>query len=100
MGHAWPLTRACACTRLIRRQLATPVHETCLRADTCVRAPDQETAGARDAEVAALRGALAQYEARIRALELSNYSLGLHLRQATGAAAGPDPLNRRPPDVY
>ena len=41
--------------------------------------------GQRDAEVAAMRAALAQYEAKVRALELSNYSLSLHLRAATEA---------------
>ena len=63
----------------------------------------QEAVGARDAEVAAMRGALQQYEAKIRALELSNYSLSLHLRQATGppgSHGGLGPLDRRPPDVY
>ena len=57
--------------------------------------------GQRDAEVAAMRAALAQYEAKVRALELSNYSLSLHLRAATEAGRGGlDAQNWRPPDVY
>ena len=59
----------------------------------------QEACGAKDAELASLRAALAQYEQKIRTLELSNYSLSMHLRQATETGRGFD-SGQRPPDVY
>lgn len=57
-----------------------------------------QEAGARDAEVAALTATVAQYQERMRSLELSNYSLALHLSKATdGSALQP---GHRPPDVF
>lgn len=59
----------------------------------------QEACGAKDAEISSLRSALAQYEQKVRTLELSNYSLSMHLRQATETGRGFD-TGQRPPDVY
>ena len=59
----------------------------------------QEACAAKDAELASLRAALAQYEQKVRTLELSNYSLSMHLRQATETGRGFD-SGQRPPDVY
>jgi hypothetical protein len=53
----------------------------------------------KEAEVASLRAVLAEYEQKIRTLELSNYSLSMHLRQATESGRGFD-ASQRPPDVY
>ena len=56
---------------------------------------------AKDAELAAGRAALAAAQERAHGLELANYSLGLHLRQATSsAAAGGFGGGPRPPDVF
>jgi hypothetical protein len=57
----------------------------------------QESA-ARDHELASLKTAVVQYQERLRHLELSNYSLALHLQKATGDAAVARGHN--PPDVY
>lgn len=59
----------------------------------------QEAITSKDAEVASLRSMLVEYEQKIRALELSNYSLSMHLRQATESGRGFD-TGQRPPDVY
>jgi len=57
----------------------------------------QESA-TRDQELGALKQAVVQYQERLRHLELSNYSLALHLQKATGdAQVAP---GHRPPDVY
>ena len=53
----------------------------------------------KDAELAALRSALQQYEQKIKALELTNYSLSMHLRQSTEANQS-FTLGQQPPDVY
>ena len=53
----------------------------------------------KDSELAALRSALQQYEQKVKALELTNYSLSMHLRQATEANQTFG-LGQRPPDVY
>jgi hypothetical protein len=57
-----------------------------------------QEAGAKEQELAALKQAVAQYQERLRHLELSNYSLALHLQKATGDA--PVAPGHRPPDVY
>ena len=59
----------------------------------------QEGAG-REAEVAGLKAAVAQYQERLRHLEMSNYSLALHLQKAAGGAQGHVATGHRPPDVY
>lgn len=59
----------------------------------------QDAVHSKDAELAALRSALQQYEQKIKALELTNYSLSMHLRQATEANQGFS-LGQQPPDVY
>ena len=58
----------------------------------------QEAVQTKDSELAALRSALQQYEQKVKALELTNYSLSMHLRQATEAHSFS--LGQRPPDVY
>lgn len=61
----------------------------------------QEAVLAKDSELAAGRAALAALQERAHGLELANYSLALHLRQATsGAAAGGFGGGPRPPDVF
>mmetsp|Transcript_34111 Transcript_34111/g.96671 ORF Transcript_34111/g.96671 Transcript_34111/m.96671 type:complete len:312 (-) Transcript_34111:132-1067(-) len=50
----------------------------------------------KEAQLAALQQALAQQQEKIRVLELSNYSLNMHLRQA---ASNPMPQHRHP-DVF
>jgi len=52
---------------------------------------------AAEAEVGQLKTLLGQYQEQVRALEVSNYSLAMHLQQATGGSALG---NSRPPDVY
>jgi len=52
----------------------------------------------REAEVAALKQAVGQYQERLKQMELSNYSLALHLSKATGGS-GLQP-GQRPPDVF
>lgn len=47
----------------------------------------QEAAG-KEQELAGLRAMVGQYQERLRALELSNYSLALHLQKATGGGGG------------
>ena len=70
-----------------------------------VKAPEQvpnslqEAVQTKDAELAALRSALQQYEQKVKALELTNYSLSMHLRQATEANHSFS-LGHRPPDVF
>ena len=59
----------------------------------------QEAVQTKDSELAALRSALQQYEQKVKALELTNYSLSMHLRQATEANHSFS-LGQRPPDVY
>ena len=50
-------------------------------------------------EAAGLRSQLAQYEAKVHSLELTNYSLAMHLRAATGGASF-SMTSGRPPDVF
>jgi len=50
----------------------------------------------KDDQLAALQQTLGQYQERIRSLEISNYSLSLHLRQA---GSNPMPQHRHP-DVF
>ena len=59
----------------------------------------QDAVHSKDAELAALRSALQQYEQKVKALELTNYSLSMHLRQATEANQSFH-LGQQPPDVY
>ncbi|KXZ46549.1 hypothetical protein GPECTOR_42g756 [Gonium pectorale] len=56
----------------------------------------QERAG-QEAEVAQLKGLLAQYQEQIRTLQVSNYSLSLHLQKATNSGVISGPHN---PDVF
>ncbi|CAD7705403.1 unnamed protein product [Ostreobium quekettii] len=53
--------------------------------------------GTKDQEIQRMRDMLAQYQDRLRSLELSNYSLTMHLQRATGPPFGPN--NGGPPDV-
>jgi len=57
-----------------------------------------QEAGQKEAELAGLRQMVNQYQERLRALELSNYSLALHLQKATDSAAVPTSNHR--PDVF
>ena len=61
--------------------------------------PMQDVVHSKDAELAAQRSALQQYEQKVKALELTNYSLSMHLRQATEANQSFN-LGQQPPDVY
>lgn len=56
-----------------------------------------EAAVSREQEVAALKQSVAQYQERLRTLEMNNYSLALHLQKATSAGVL---SNQRPPDVF
>jgi hypothetical protein len=56
-----------------------------------------QEASAKDQEVAGLKQLLGQYQERLRHLELSNYSLALHLQKATDDRSQP---TNRPPDVF
>eukprot|EP00879_Flechtneria_rotunda_P011450 GHRR01011962.1.p1 GENE.GHRR01011962.1~~GHRR01011962.1.p1 ORF type:complete len:214 (+),score=93.66 GHRR01011962.1:592-1233(+) len=60
----------------------------------------QEAASTKDQEVAGLKQLLGQYQERLRHLELSNYSLALHLQKATGDRPPGGGLSHRPPDVF
>lgn len=51
-----------------------------------------------DQEVEQLRMMLGQYQEQIRTLQMNNYSLALHLQQATNDAALAS--GNRPPDVF
>eukprot|EP00955_Chlamydomonas_euryale_P051339 354857-Chlamydomonas_euryale.AAC.23 len=53
---------------------------------------------AAEAELGQMSAVMAQYREQIRTLELSNYSLTMHLQQAT--AGGTLEGSGRPPDVY
>jgi len=57
----------------------------------------QELSG-KEQELQRMREMLAHYQDRLRTLELSNYSLTVHLQQATGPPFGPG--NGGPPDVF
>jgi hypothetical protein len=48
-------------------------------------------------ELAHMRGMLGQYQEKMKQLELANYSLAMHLQQATASSSMP---HHRPPDVY
>lgn len=52
-------------------------------------------AGEKDLQIVQQQGLLEQYQERVRTLELSNYSLSIHLKQATGMCS----MDRGPPDV-
>lgn len=54
--------------------------------------------GTKDQEIQRMRDMLTQYQDRLRSLELSNYSLKMHLQRATGPPFGPN--NGGPPDVF
>ena len=54
---------------------------------------------ARGADVNELRNELAECRAKVHALEVANYSLGLHLKQATSAGGGHGHSSSNP-DVY
>lgn len=56
-----------------------------------------QEAQAKDQEVVALKQMLAQYQERLRNLEMSNYSLALHLQTATTSQTL---SSNRPPDVF
>jgi hypothetical protein len=58
----------------------------------------QEALQAKEKEVATLQQALAQHREKLHAAELSNYSLALHLQQATNSTSLGH--GRRPPDVF
>jgi hypothetical protein len=58
----------------------------------------QETLQAKEKEVAQLQQALAQHREKLHAAELSNYSLALHLQQATHSTSLGQ--GHRPPDVF
>ena len=49
-----------------------------------------------DSEVQHLRLSLVQCQEQVRALEMNNYSLALHLQQATNGVG----VDHRPPDVF
>lgn len=57
----------------------------------------QELGSNKDQEIASLKAMLGQYQERLRHLELSNYSLALHLQRATDSQSQP---TNRPPDVF
>ena len=54
--------------------------------------------GGKEQELQCMRELLAQYQDRLRTLELTNYSLTMHLQQATGPPFGP--RTGGPPDVF
>lgn len=54
---------------------------------------------AKDGELAGMRQLCAQYQEKLHALELSNYSLALHLKQATSSADAQAHCHRHP-DVF
>jgi hypothetical protein len=56
-----------------------------------------QEASAKDQELAGLKQLLGQYQERLRHLELSNYSLALHLQKATDDRSQ---AANRPPDVF
>jgi uncharacterized phage infection (PIP) family protein YhgE len=56
-----------------------------------------QEASAKDQELAGLKQLLGQYQERLRHLELSNYSLALHLQKATDDRSA---TANRPPDVF
>lgn len=56
-----------------------------------------QEASVKDQELAALKQLLGQYQERLKHLELSNYSLALHLQKATD---GNSATVNRPPDVF
>ncbi len=58
-----------------------------------------QEAAAKDAELEGLRALLGQAQERLRQVELSNYSLALHLHKATDGRPPASPANRRP-DVF
>ncbi len=51
-------------------------------------------------QLAELRAAVAHYQEQCRRLEVNNYSLAMHLQQATSGSGGMGPHNPRNPDVY
>ena len=51
----------------------------------------------KDQQISQLQSMLGQYQERVRALELSNYSLSLHLKHATGGRNSL--MDGGPPDV-
>jgi hypothetical protein len=51
-------------------------------------------------EVASLRNALSQYQEQCRRLELHNYSLAMHLQQATSSSTTGGHFSHHPPDVF
>lgn len=55
-----------------------------------------QEATAKEAQLQQLRQLVSQYEQKIHSLELSNYSLAMHLRQATSTISG----SQRSPDVF
>ena len=52
--------------------------------------------GSHEGELQQLRVALGQCQEQVRTLEMNNYSLALHLQQATNGAG----VEHRPPDVF
>ncbi|KAF8068413.1 hypothetical protein HT031_002102 [Scenedesmus sp. PABB004] len=56
-----------------------------------------QEAAAKDQELSGLKQVLGQYQERLRHLELSNYSLALHLQKATDDRSA---TANRPPDVF
>lgn len=67
------------------------------RSPTCALPPMQELGG-KEAEAQQLRQLLEGYQQKVHALEVQNYSLALHLKQATDSR---DPLrSNQNPDVF
>lgn len=86
----------------LRGQLAEALREGQLlkRAVAIQNARLQELAG-KEAEVAQLQRVLEGFQQKVHALEVQNYSLALHLRQATdGKDDGLAPGFRKNPDVF
>lgn len=83
-----------------RDDLRTEFHQAA-NLSRCLNAAEylQEAVQTKESELAGLRLALQQYEQKVKALELTNYSLSMHLRQATEANQSFS-LGQRPPDVY
>lgn len=56
--------------------------------------------GAREAEVAQLRGELEAARRRVQVLQVQNYSLQVHLQAAAGSPPGAPGASFRNPDVF
>ncbi|KAK9841714.1 hypothetical protein WJX74_010693 [Apatococcus lobatus] len=63
-----------------------------------IQAARMQDSSAKDSELGRLRQQLTAFQERIHSLEMSNYSLSMHLRQAMDA--GGSSQGTRPPDVF